>query len=128
MKKLLLLGAALLSTSSFAEVSAITKTAHMSSKRNALVEIKGEHHINIDNHKWHREAYTYSFTLCAEGTPCDYVEKRVILQPGQNYRDDYTSHILVKFREKGDHWIRGETHCKGGDYLQQESRTIMTVH
>jgi hypothetical protein len=128
MKRIIILGAALLTTSSFATVSAITKAFDVRASKGTPVEIKGEHHINIDNHTRHNEHYTYTFTLCSPGIGCDNFQKRIMIPPGGNYRDDYMSHVVVRFRFPGIHPINATTTCVGGDFLNQEHHATAKVN
>jgi hypothetical protein len=127
MKKLFILGCALLSTSSFATVSANTVLNDSYGKRMMQFEVSADHSITITNSTVTPQNYTYTFTLCPEAKPCDQYQRNITLTPGQTHNDHYRSHVKTAYARVGNFTTIATTECVGGERLTQQKSAMLFI-
>ena len=127
-KKLLLIAASLISTTSFASVD-ITATAYGATcKKGFMCELTGKHSVIIVNDTDNDQNYHYRYSLCADNGDCVRQEKDIGLPAHQRFENRWDSHLTTRFMVVTTHYNYAQTEVYGAERKFADSKGWVTVN
>jgi|GEM_PF-4868399 len=112
-KTCVLLAALILSTQSFASVSATAKAFPAMGFPKTFFTVIGEHHINITNSTKITQTYSYIYSLCPDARECVTETRQITLASGQTFTDGGKTTREVKYPVAGNYGLTAKTSIIG---------------
>jgi hypothetical protein len=113
MRKLLVLGICLLSTSSFAAVEIEAKANAARCMKNQWCELTSYHHALILNPSDENRSYHYRFSICSDTGMCVKNEKDFTVMAHTNHEYKWDGHASAQFQSMTQHFNYAQTEISG---------------